>query len=307
MLSLSNGLCWINSLAAVYKITKIILGKLQLGGIIIETQQYSCIYAISDAIGETAEAVAQAAASQFNTGHFDVICVPYVNSTKQIIDIVEEMPKANSMICHTLVDANLRVVLNEEAAKRHIPSVDIMGPMLHALSRVSGQLPKMTPGLIHQLNSDYFQRVEAIEFAVKYDDGKNPLGILLADIVLVGVSRTSKTPLSMYLANKRFKVTNIPLVPEVEPPAELFQIPPEKIIGLIIDPMPLNDIRRQRLKVMGLSWDSSYASMDRILEELEYAKRIMKRLRCRIIDVSNRAVEETASRIVELSQSIPKP
>ena len=138
-----------------------------------------------------------------------------------------------------------------------------------------------------------------MEFAVKYDDGKNPLGLLKADVVIIGVSRTSKTPLSMYLAHKQIKVANVPLVPELAPPEELFKVPPYKIISLLIDPFKLNEIRSERLKTMGLSDTATYADMKRIDDELAYAKGIMRRLHCQIINVSNRAIEETAGIIME--------
>lgn len=125
------------------------------------------------------------------------------------------------------------------------------------------------------------------------------MGLLKADVVIIGVSRTSKTPLSMYLAHKQIKVANVPLVPELAPPEELFKVPPYKIIGLLIDPFKLNEIRSERLKTMGLSDTATYADMKRIDDELAYAKGIMRRLHCQIINVSNRAIEETAGIIME--------
>ena len=150
--------------------------------------------------------------------------------------------------------------------------VDVLGPMLKSIEKSTGLLPKNQAGLIHSLDHEYFKRVEAVEFAVKYDDGKNPLGLL--DVVIIGVSRTSKTPLSMYLAHKQIKVANVPLVPELAPPEELFKVPPYKIIGLLIDPFKLNEIRSERLKTMGLSDTATYADMKRIDDELAYAKGI---------------------------------
>jgi regulator of PEP synthase PpsR (kinase-PPPase family) len=160
--------------------------------------------------------------------------------------------------------------------------------------------PKREAGLNRRLTSYYFDKIEAIEFAVKYDDGKDPRGFRKADVVLIGISRTSKTPLSMYLANKNLKVANLPLVPEVEPSEELFKISPRKIIGLTNSPEVLNNIRRERLKDMGVKHDSAYADLNRILEELEYADKIFERLRCPVIDVSQRAIEETASIIISI-------
>lgn len=247
--------------------------------------------------------VARATVSQFEPGSYDIIRLPYITSVEQIEEVLREATaKKGCVICHTFVSENLRQSLAELAKKSGVPTIDIMGPMINAVVSASGLVPKLQPGLMHQLDQEYFKRVEAIEFAVKYDDGKNPWGLLKADMVLIGVSRTSKTPLSMYLAHKKIKVANVPLVPEVPPPPELFKVPPHKIVGMIIDPFKLNEIRSERLKVMGLSSDASYANLERIMEELEYAKAIMRKTRCVIIDVSNKAIEETANRVLEIYQ-----
>ena len=258
------------------------------------------IYALSDSIGETAEMVARATASQFDSGKFDIVRIPYITSSVQIKETLREASKHPCVICHTLVSPELRDALLEEAKKYDLVTVDIMGPMIRAIQSVSDMTPKLKPGLIHMLDQDYFKRVEAMEFAVKYDDGKNPWGLLKADLILVGVSRTSKTPLSMYLAQKKIKVANVPLVPEVPPPDELFQVSPQKVVGLIIDSRKLNEIRAERLKIMRLPPDANYATLNRIGEELEYAMKIMERIGCPIIDVSNKAIEETANKIMEL-------
>jgi len=244
--------------------------------------------------------VARATASQFDSGKFDIVRIPYITSAVQIKETIREAAKHPCVICHTLVSPELRDALLEEAKKYDLVTVDIMGPMIRAIQSVADMTPKLKPGLIHLLDQDYFKRVEAIEFAVKYDDGKNPWGLLKADLILVGVSRTSKTPLSMYLAHKKIKVANVPLVPEVPPPDELFQVPPHKVVGLVIDSRKLNEIRAERLKIMRLPPDANYATLNRIGEELEYATKIMERIGCPIIDVSNKAIEETANKILEL-------
>ncbi|AQS59888.1 phosphoenolpyruvate synthase regulatory protein [Desulforamulus ferrireducens] len=258
------------------------------------------VYIVSDSIGETAELVAKAAVSQFNGGNVQIRRVPYVNDPQEIVDVVEEAQGQNCIIAFTLVLPELREVLVREADRHHIPTVDIMGPFLDSLTLITSGPPKLEPGLVRKLDEEYFRRVEAIEFAVKYDDGKDPRGILRADLVLLGVSRTSKTPLSMYLANKRIKAANVPLVPEVAPPQEIFNLPPNKVIGLTIKPQQLNIIRTERLKTLGLTSHADYASHERILKELEYAEGIMKRIGCPIIDVTNKAVEETASKVLEI-------
>lgn len=258
------------------------------------------IYIISDSIGETAELVARAASSQFNGGGVDIRRVPYVNDAAEIPEIVEEAAAFNSIVAYTLVLPELRETLKKEAAKYNLITVDIITPMLDALTQIEGRPPKLEPGLVRKMDEEYFRKVEAIEFAVKYDDGKDPRGILRADIVILGVSRTSKTPLCMYLAHKRIKAANVPLVPEVSPPEELFKLPSHRIIGLTIRPNQLNEIRRERLKTLGLTSNADYASMDRILRELEYAESIMRKTGCSVIDVTNKAVEETASRVLEI-------
>ncbi|MDA8096013.1 MAG: kinase/pyrophosphorylase [Desulforudis sp.] len=258
------------------------------------------VYIISDSIGETAELVARAAASQFNSGHVDIRRVPYVNHSEEIREVVEEASHFPSVILFTIVLAELRETLLREANRHGITTVDIISPVISALSGLSGQQPRLEPGLMRKVDREYFQRVEAIEFAVKYDDGKDPRGIMQADLVVMGVSRTGKTPLCMYLAHKQVKAANIPLVPEVKAPEELFKLAPHKLIGLTIQPEQLAGIRQERLRALGLPPNADYANNERILRELEYAKEIYQRLGCSVIDVTNKAVEETSGKVLEV-------
>jgi len=244
--------------------------------------------------------VAIASAAQFGPNEFSITRIPYIETVEQIEDVVKQAVENRGVICHTLVSLQLRAAVLEVAKNYNIPTIDILGPMLDALQKVSGKTPQFKPGTIHQLDKSYFERIEAVEFAVKYDDGKNPHGLLKADVVLVGVSRTSKTPLSMYLAHKSIKAANVPVVPEAPLPPELFEVAPEKIVGLIIDPNKLIDIRGERLKSMGLTSNANYATIERIKEEVIYAKQIMQKLKCPIIDVSNKAIEETASKVMAI-------
>ena len=162
------------------------------------------------------------------------------------------------------------------------------------MESILGYEPMRQPGLIRRLDDNYFKKVEAIEFAVQYDDGKDPRGIVKADIVLVGVSRTSKTPLSMYLANKLYKVANVPLVPEVPVPKEVYKKDNRRLFGLVANSEKLYTIREERLRALGLNSSAKYANVDRIEEEVDYSVRIMRDIGCTIIDVSNKAIEETA-------------
>jgi len=258
------------------------------------------VYVVSDSVGETAEFVVRAAASQFNGGRVEIRRIAYVDDIEPIREVIQAAKEANALIGYTLVLPSMREALKLEAQRYGVTAVDILGPMMDAFSHVQGQEPKNRPGAVHQLDDEYFRRVEAIEFAVKYDDGKDPRGLLRADVVLIGVSRTSKTPLSMFLAHKRLKAANVPLVPEVEPPEELFEINPRKCVGLTISPDELNLIRTERLKALGLRSQANYAALERIMLELEYSEKIMKRIGCPVINVSNKAVEETASIIMDI-------
>ncbi len=258
------------------------------------------VFIVSDSIGETAEMVVRAAASQFNSGAMEIRRIPNISDTDTIDEIIHQAAANHFLVAYTLVINGLAEHLRKEAAQYNVSCVDILGPLIEAFRSISQIEPKREPGLLRKVDEMYYRRVEAVEFAVRYDDGKDPRGIDLADIVLVGVSRTSKTPLSMYLAHKRIKVANVPLVPEVNPPEELFRAQKGKVIGLTIRPEQLNNIRAERLKTLGLKGQATYADPGRILEEIEFANEIMRRLGCPVIDVTNRAVEETASKILEI-------
>lgn len=258
------------------------------------------IYIASDSAGDTGEAVVKAAAVQFEPRPVELRRIPFLHDIADIDLMVRDVKERGGFIVFTLVIPELRDHLIEQAELHRVSYIDLLGPVIKQLELAFHQQARHQPGMIHKLDEDYFKKVEAVEFAVKYDDGRDFTGVLQADIVLVGVSRTSKTPLSMYLAHKMFKVANVPLVPEIQPPDQLFTVSSKKIIGLRIDPMKLNMIRTERLKTLGLPGTASYAQVERIHAELEYADKIMKRIGCTIIDVSNKAVEETASIIIDM-------
>ncbi len=257
---------------------------------------------MSDSIGETGELVVRAAASQFNAGQIDVRRIPYLNSARDVEDALVEVAACQAAVVYTLVRPDLREVLVTKARELALVCVDVMGPIIDCLSAVTGRRPLHAPGLIHKLDDAYYSKMEAVEFAVKYDDGKQPWGLAKADLVIVGVSRTSKTPLCMYLAHKGIKAANVPLVPEVPVPEDLMAVPPSKVVGLTVSPALLQEVRRERLKLLGLAEGVDYASLERIYRELDYAQRIMHKIGCSIIDVTNKAVEETAAKILEYYQ-----
>jgi regulator of PEP synthase PpsR (kinase-PPPase family) len=181
-----------------------------------------------------------------------------------------------------------------------VRAVDVMGPMMQAFIDTYNDSPRYKPGLLHEMDENYYRKIEAIEFAVKYDDGKDAKGLLQAQVVLVGVSRTSKTPVSIYLAHKGIKTANYPLTIEVKPPKELFEASNRLIIGLTMQPERLLKIRTERLKALGLPSQAHYASLERIEKEIHFAAEIMERLNCPVIDISEKAIEETAGLIIEM-------
>ncbi|MDU2063381.1 MAG: pyruvate, water dikinase regulatory protein [Sporomusaceae bacterium] len=258
------------------------------------------MYVLSDSIGETGEIVVKAAASQFRQVRFEFRRVPYISTPEEIDEALQAAEASGAAVVYTLVTPTLKEYLERKAAEIDIPCTDIMGPVIAMLGGLVQQEATHEPGLIRRIDHDYFTRVEAIEFAVKFDDGKEPRGLLKADIVFTGVSRTSKTPLCMYMAHKGLKAANVPLVPETPLPEELFEVPKRKVFGLTIDPMQLYEIRKERLRSMKLSPNSDYANLERILAELDYAASIMRRIGCPTIDVTNKAVEETAAMIMEI-------
>lgn len=263
--------------------------------------EHLIIYVLSDSVGETAQQVAKAAMSQFYVDEtYEIRRFPYISDEKILIEALHSAKDENALIVYTLVDEGMCKTVEEYCDAEGLSCTDLMSGLLNSISDRTNRKPKREAGIIRKLDESYFKRVEAIEFAVKYDDGKDPRGILKADLVLVGISRTSKTPLSMYLANKNIKVANVPLVPEIPIPKEVFEIDTKKIIGLTNSPDKLNTIRTARLKAMGLSSRANYANLARILEELDYSEEIMKKIGCPVINVSNKAIEETAGIILDI-------
>ncbi len=256
------------------------------------------IIAISDSLGETAEHVSKAAASQFVNTDFVVIKKSNIKTKEQLKKIIEKNRHYRCVIFYTLVQEELRIVLIEEAQKYNIPCVDILGPPMAVMEKVLGKPPRRRPGILRQLDKSYFQKIEALEFAVKHDDGRNLDTLHKAELVLIGVSRTSKTPLSMYLAYKGWKVANIPIIYQMEMPAELSRIPKNIIVGLTTDIKVLESVRQKRMAELG-SRTINYASIEEITKELRYAESTMARLGYRIINTANKAIEELANEVIK--------
>lgn len=216
---------------------------------------------------------------------------------KRAVEVVASQP---GLIICTLVNRELAQFLQYEAEQHELDVIDLLSPILYKFSEMLGLDPQQEPGLLYEINADYHKRMEAVNFTVKQDDGQELRYLYKADIVLVGASRTSKTPLSMYLAHKGFKVANIPLVKGIEPPKELFEIDQNRVVGLLIDAKRLVELRTARLMQMQQSPRSKYASYDEILDELICCKQLYRRnSKWLTIDVTNKSVEESASEIVK--------
>jgi hypothetical protein len=227
-----------------------------------------------------------------------------VRSRDELTRAVEAAEAAGAMVVHTLVEAELRRELARTADERRLIAVDAMGPMLEAIATMLGVEPVGVPGRYRRIREDYFQRIEAIEFAVHHDDGRNCGELHQADVVLIGVSRSGKTPLSMYLAMRGYKSANVPLVEGLEPPDQLFTIDRRRVVGLTLDPERLVAYRRQRQQDLGVGASTAYSDPRLIVRDLEFANRIMKRGRFATIDVTVRPVEESAGEVIALISTV---
>ncbi|MDP8910904.1 MAG: kinase/pyrophosphorylase [Actinomycetota bacterium] len=256
------------------------------------------LHVVSDSTGETAARLVSALEAQFPDRDLVEIRHPRVESEDDLRLAVNRAKGRPAVVVYTLVKPELRETMRALCRRAKVHYCDLLGHPIDAVARVSGAAARMTPGARPALNSSYFRRMEAIEFAVKFDDGVGQ-GLDEADIVLVGVSRTSKTPLSMYLGYLGHKTANVPIVKGIEPPPELFEIDPTKVVGLTIEASRLADIRQARARNMGMS-RNAYAELVEIYDELEHASAIQRRLGCPVIEVSELSIEETAHRIIRL-------
>jgi [pyruvate, water dikinase]-phosphate phosphotransferase / [pyruvate, water dikinase] kinase len=259
---------------------------------------------VSDGTGETATGLARAAMTQFKDK--DVYFTRYKNvrSTEQIDAIFNEAAIHHDLVIYTIVSPELREYISEISRKKHIRVLDLIGPALTVFSNYFDQEPSAVPGLLHEVNEDYFKRVSAMEFTLNHDDGKNLNSLHLADVVLVGISRTSKTPLSVYLSQHGIKVVNVPLIMGTDIPEDLFKIDQRKIFALTIDPDALREIRQKRLSRLGAEQHTGdYAAIERVNQEVEWANQIFKEnKRWPVFNVTGKAIEETAAEIMKLLQ-----
>ncbi len=258
------------------------------------------LHLLSDSTGETLEVIAKACLAQFEDKEIVRHFWPMVRSEGHLDRVLDDIERRPGLVLFTLVNSNIRRELERKARRRGIHAVSALDPVMDALSAVLHQEAKARPGRQHVLDAAYFARVDAIQFTIAHDDGIGSENWEEADIILAGVSRTSKTPTSIYLANRGYKVANIPLVPEAPPPPSLFSLEHPLVVGLTTNPDRLIQIRRNRLLALNQAPETDYVDLEAVNAELAFARRIFADRDWPVIDVTRRSIEETAFAIVKL-------
>lgn len=260
------------------------------------------IVIVSDGTGETAVQMTKAAMVQFEEQqNYELVRYKNIRAASQIDAIVDEAQAKHDLIIYTLVTPQLRSLLLQRCHEKLIPCIDLLGPLLGGLASYFGYEPKLIAGLLHDVNERYFKRIAAMEYSIAHDDGRDLTGLENADLVILGISRTSKTPLSMFLSHQGWKVANIPLIRGFDVPAEVYKVDPRRVITLTINPEELLTIRRNRLQRLGSDKGGDYAERDRVIAEIEYADEIFKKNRkWASFNVTGKALEETAAEILKL-------
>lgn len=259
------------------------------------------IYILSDGTGETAATMIRAALVQYANKDINIVRCKNIRTEAQIEAIIDECFEQRGFIAYTVASPSMRKKIHEVATSKGLPTFDLLGPLLNTLDTFFGESNTSSVNALRTVDETYFKRIEAIEYTVKHDDGKTLSHLDKADIVLVGISRTSKTPLSIFLSHKGWKVANVPLVLNTPLPEELFKVDQRRVVGLIIDIDSLHRIRKNRLEKFGQDPGGEYASISHIVKEIEYAHQIFKQnKRWPVFNVTERALEETAGEIVRI-------
>ena len=256
------------------------------------------VFVVSDGTGETALKVVQAALRQFQDHPVTLRVFPATDRPDLLPPIVDEAVPLGAMLVTTLVQPAMRAHARRLAHDRGLRHLDVLDPLLSAFEDLLHQRVDGVPGRLHRADDSYYRRIEAIEFTVRADDGKDPRMLPHADLILVGPSRTGKTPLSTFLGHKGYKVGNQPIVLDMPVPDQLFAVDPRRVFALTIEPSALQSIRRARLIAMGVPEAMNYSDMGYIMAELEYAEQIYRGNRWRVVDVTHKAVEESAATIL---------
>ncbi|WP_228765681.1 pyruvate, water dikinase regulatory protein [Bombilactobacillus apium] len=253
------------------------------------------VYAISDSSGETSAGFSRSMMAQFPEIEIKQRRFGFVQTTAELNHILQQAVVEDAILFYTLSHRELDEIVKDFTHRNNLLAFDILNPYLDRIGQRFQQHPSHEIGAARKLNAQYFDRIAAIDFAAENDDGKNPRSMLHADVVLLGISRTSKTPLSFFLANQHIKVTNLPLVPQAQLPPELWQVDPKKIVGLTNDEEVLQKIRQERMLAYGLQATTAYSDTAKIQAELDYADQLYQKLNCLVINVANKSIEEVAS------------
>ena len=256
------------------------------------------IFVVSGGKGVTGHIIVQTLIIQYPENSLNVKLIPDVRTEKKIIEVITKVKKANGILAHTMVNYDLRIFLIEQCNKQQVKQADLMGGLASIIENDFGLQSVNTPGLYHKINAQYYTRIEAIEYTLNHDDGLNAQNLQEADIVVTGVSRCGKTPLSVYMAMSGWKVANVPLIQGIDPPKELFEIDKNRVFGLDINLNNLVIQRQKRWKSFGNLPNTNYVDSKLVGRELQYAKFLFKRGGFTKINISNKAIESTANEII---------
>ena len=265
------------------------------------------IYILSGGIGASGEQLVATVLAQFPDQRVRTVLVGNIRAEDQVSRALEQARAEGGLVVHTFVDAQMRAYISAEAVRLGVPAVDCMGPIIGWLSEALGRPPLQEPGRYRQLHQAYFHRVSAIEFTMAHDDGVNKEGWPQADAVLVGVSRSGKTPLSVYLAVLGWKVANIPLTPPIAPPLELFELDPKRVIGLVMDPQQLLVFRMMRQSRLGVGGTTAYTDLESIEDELRWARRVYRRGGFTLLNMTDKTIELAADEILKRLETGDRP
>lgn len=268
-----------------------------------QSQKTPPIYIVSGGKGLAGEAVVQSVLIQFPNNKVPVIIVPDVLNQLKIDELVAKVIVSKGVVVHTMVDPEIRIMLIKSCKQSKVVHIDLVGDLSDYLSEILKIKPISKPGLYRLSHLEYFRRVEAIDFTLKVDDGQNPEKIPQADIILTGVSRTGKTPLSVYLAMFGWKVANVPLIPGIDPPVDLFKADSGRVFGLNISPVYLIAQRANRVKSLHMSESADYINRKKVGEELAFARRIFDRGGFTEIQITNKPIESSANEILTILTS----
>ena len=263
------------------------------------------LYVLSDSTGNLARHMVSSFLTQFPAGSFHVVNRPFIGEPDRVVGSLRSLSARPGIVFHAVVSSILKAQITERCAELGIPCWDLTGSAVEFLASAAKLQPKSDPLRLHQVDGAYCGRINALTFALEHDDGLGLDTLDNADIVLAGVSRTGKTPTSMFLSMQGFRTANVSLAFEVEPPRQLFKVNPRKIVGLVIDPGQLSEIRTRRQTAWHMS-QTDYNQPEQVTREVEWSRRLFARLHCPVLDVTDQAIEETAARIVDML-GLPEP